>query len=579
MPSSEPTVPGEAPPSEDPDGAARHPRSGHDDAAERIPTGFFFECLSDEFRRAVVHSALRGRKSARPATRDRLNARLKPLPVAGFRDASKARPSHLLEPVLNAIRSGDDRLATAVLTSWSEAHEPVRNAATEVLAGAAIPVEPDFASLQLAPAWPFDDWYAMRDLVIERHPDASPEAAGLMLAVLAGRVPVQEPDPVDLLLTPRFLRWFGELDALPCEAPEWEEAIEFAASVVGLAAVRLQQRQSAAVAARDEALRRLVEEYAAEIEYLGIDLGTWSDPGGPPPAATLALAEELSAALGLYGPIRPQGSSRDEEAARAPRRARQETAILELVAHWKTLPRLDDDEIPPPAPEPMPPAETADLERERREAELDRLETARANAAAERDRLRAVNDTLRLAKDQLDRETSDLKGELSQARSTEEHWRLAYVAARRAGVSSDRADIPVGSVREAIELAERAFPEALDFGLNGKSDPDMPFAKPAEVFDALGWLATCYRRRQASSIGESCPGWFYKAAQSESTVGMFPEWYRTSFHGRSYDITAHIGKGNSFDPRSTIRIAFAWDDERERVVVGYVGRHQRNRQS
>ena len=31
--------------------------------------------------------------------------------------------------------------------------------------------------------------------------------------------------------------------------------------------------------------------------------------------------------------------------------------------------------------------------------------------------------------------------------------------------------------------------------------------------------------------------------------------------------------------RSTIRIVFAWDDETDRVVVGYVGRHQRNRQS
>ena len=37
----------------------------------------------------------------------------------------------------------------------------------------------------------------------------------------------------------------------------------------------------------------------------------------------------------------------------------------------------------------------------------------------------------------------------------------------------------------------------------------------------------------------------------------------------------HLGKGASFDPKSTIRIGFAWDDERRRVVVGYVGRHQR----
>ena len=106
----------------------------------------------------------------------------------------------------------------------------------------------------------------------------------------------------------------------------------------------------------------------------------------------------------------------------------------------------------------------------------------------------------------------------------------------------------------------------------------MPFAKPAEVFDALAWLATAYRRDPAA-IAESSPGWFHKTDQSATTVGMYPDWYRTTYRGRTLDILEHIGKGTSFDARSTIRIAFAWDDETELVVVGYVGRHQRNRQS
>lgn len=38
-----------------------------------------------------------------------------------------------------------------------------------------------------------------------------------------------------------------------------------------------------------------------------------------------------------------------------------------------------------------------------------------------------------------------------------------------------------------------------------------------------------------------------------------------------------VGKGASFDPKSTIRIGFAWDDEHDRVVVGFVGRHQRTK--
>ena len=41
----------------------------------------------------------------------------------------------------------------------------------------------------------------------------------------------------------------------------------------------------------------------------------------------------------------------------------------------------------------------------------------------------------------------------------------------------------------------------------------------------------------------------------------------------------HVGKGTSFDPQNTIRIAFDWDEEEQRVVVGYIGRHQKNRRS
>ena len=71
----------------------------------------------------------------------------------------------------------------------------------------------------------------------------------------------------------------------------------------------------------------------------------------------------------------------------------------------------------------------------------------------------------------------------------------------------------------------------------------------------------------------------HKTDQSAATVGMYRDWRRTTYQGRTVDILQHLGKGASFDARSTIPIAFAWDDETDRVVVGYVGRHQRNRQS
>ena len=156
---------------------------------------------------------------------------------------------------------------------------------------------------------------------------------------------------------------------------------------------------------------------------------------------------------------------------------------------------------------------------------------------------------------------------------------MAYVHGRRSHAGGEDAPPRIASVEDALALAERTFPDALTVALNGKSDPRVPFAKPEEVFDALAWLATCYRRPSATAIGEACPGWFHKPDQSDATVGMYPEWYRASIDGRTVPIRSHLGKGNSFDPRSTIRIGFAWDEQQQRVLVGYVGRHQRNRQS
>ncbi|MDE0074691.1 MAG: hypothetical protein OXU32_12110 [Gammaproteobacteria bacterium] len=46
-------------------------------------------------------------------------------------------------------------------------------------------------------------------------------------------------------------------------------------------------------------------------------------------------------------------------------------------------------------------------------------------------------------------------------------------------------------------------------------------------------------------------------------------------NGTTWKLAAHLGKGTSHDPHHTIRIAFAWDEPNERVIVGFVGMHQR----
>ena len=102
------------------------------------------------------------------------------------------------------------------------------------------------------------------------------------------------------------------------------------------------------------------------------------------------------------------------------------------------------------------------------------------------------------------------------------------------------------------------------------------------VLDALEWLATTYYRSRTGeisvpklddSIYELCR-WRYVSNQSDVTMGQYESSYKTIVDGQAYRLEEHIGRGSSKDPVNTIRVAFHWDRERRRVIVGYIGQHQ-----
>ena len=80
------------------------------------------------------------------------------------------------------------------------------------------------------------------------------------------------------------------------------------------------------------------------------------------------------------------------------------------------------------------------------------------------------------------------------------------------------------------------------------------------------------------SIRNTCSGWEYKANQTDITFNMYREWYTTTMDGNTYELRKHIGKGTGRDS-NIIRVAFDWDEDSQRVIVGYIGPHQRNRVS
>ncbi len=148
----------------------------------------------------------------------------------------------------------------------------------------------------------------------------------------------------------------------------------------------------------------------------------------------------------------------------------------------------------------------------------------------------------------------------------------------------------IGNVRDAIAAARGAFPDTLAIALNAASNENTPFQRPHEVYAALRWLATEYHELRTNPQGadprefdrrlkEACSGWSYTPKQSDTAKNKYTDEYETTMDGKVYTLDPHIGDGLKGDPQRMIRIAFAWDGDIEKVVVGYVGPHQRTQAS
>lgn len=566
---------------------------------------------------SVIDCVLEYRAEASDSARSRLNSAIKDsVSLQGFRDASIAQRQQLRDPVLAEIILGQDRLAGAILRTWVESQEDLRAVVTECLSGRGVSVEgPDFQRGMFESTWLRHEWAAESDLIASEESSSLFDAddIALMLCCVSGRIPVEE--TLVEMESPRFQEWLDELSELPPDAPEWDHAEEFASSLVGLAHAKITERRTVQIETITGSVAEIKEEFDDELGYLEIDLIAWSADDTAVSdliEAALERLADLESALAEYSQIRPQAATRAEELERAGQRAEYETIIFDLAERWEELMNVPDDPIdeteshdshdeagdeisPVPDELGVDSAPTADVDTVQTDPvtmrELDRLIQDNESLNSENERLRQDSDGLQEDQSLLTEENGRLKLELSESRAAEEYWRQQYVyASTTRSLEQDIESDPPRNVREAIERAEAAFSNKLHFALNSKSERSSQFQRPEDVLNALGWLATEYHHHRSSParnfrpnfdklIKESCPGWTYKPKQTEVTLDQFREWYTTTAYGKSYELNAHIGRGNSFDPHHTIRIAFDWDAEHQKVIIGYIGRHQRNRRS
>jgi len=224
---------------------------------------------------------------------------------------------------------------------------------------------------------------------------------------------------------------------------------------------------------------------------------------------------------------------------------------------------------------------------QRFESSRRRVQIAESRAAGDFEKLAesyaADNVALREQKEDLEEALRTAGDDLRQARNDTKYWRGEYEAVMSGTRSTqDEQEAEIGSVADALDRAIQKWPTKLILALNSASDKDTPFAAPGEVYASVRFLATTFHDSKSGT--KSCSdldrelreqtGWTYEANQSVTTMGKHRGEYECTWDGRRHTLKAHMGTGTSKDPRHTIRIAFAWDEKRQVVVVGFVGQHQ-----
>ncbi len=579
-----------------------------------VAFSFVLSLLDDQVLETAVRGTLEARGQLPAGVRDALNRALDAhVRVDGFRSAGSAPAPVILRQVCDLVRSSP-HLAGPVIRAWYETHPDLRSAVVALLEERQIPVrEPDELAEPLEAVFqrsPVTDALAA---CVEDQPNYDPDIVSLMVQLLSGKAVVddletQDTGPLhidDDLVVSKVLQTALELLAqMPPTAPEWEVVIpEFSASLANLIEAKKGDREAASELS--SLLSAIKEEHAGLLDFFQCDTGCWqleaSEPGFPFQQAH-EQASRFRELLDEYAPLHDRAPVAAEEMARTARRMELLPRILEAN---NVLQSMFSGEEPATGGEDQESQEDLEPvcsggtagggefvpsagERESWELTESAAPIPPCDVEFIRD-LRSYVEDLEEENDDLEHENKGLKEhvkeleqQLYESRTNQEslRWAVAY---------RDNPEEPEGvpdleSVGAAVALAKERYPGQLLFQLNADSDAEgSGFKWPEQVWNALLWLATDYFTSHLGdhpipNIDEACReacGMWYKTSQHDTTMTQFRESYTTRVNGRLIWLGEHIGKGNSFDPRRTIRIAFDWDRQLQKVVIGYIGQHQR----
>ena len=567
---------------------------GHLDV-QPIGLSHVFRVMNPGYLGEVVKRVLAAERHLSESTAQALRLHVRGVPVKGYRPGNG--PLRLHQSFVAKRSLVNDQLAEAVLEGWVESNDEMQKLVFSHLRGAALlEKEFDIAKLSIVTTHWDDRWDCALEQLIEQNPSLSDDDLTLMTYLVGGQMPPHgdaQSEGADLVavdVPQLFEGVLGALAELPLESPEWGYLPAHFVEAVSSLRTALAQRASQAEAAAELAgiATALVDAYSEALAFLEIDAlerltrptGSWATP-----LAARDLLEKLGALLAEYDGVRNLAHTRTEEEIRRAHRIDLEAQIDDVLSSIDALELLHPQEDPSPA-EVVTTAPSILFGEGLVEllTEVEQLKREKLELQTERNLLAAERNSLSSERDALTDAIGRLEEDLDESRDNAEMWRQLYHLAQMPPEDDSTAvELPTAqNVAHAKQLAEERFSSQLEFRLISKSDLDIPFDKPQQVYDALEWLATIYYRGKTGeggaqslefSIRETC-GWRYTRLQSETTMGQFAEYYEIAVGGRKCKLEEHIGTGNGYD-RGTIRIAFLWDAERRKVVIGYIGRHQR----
>ena len=575
---------------------------------------YVFFRFSAEFRTEVVKRALAWRDEAAVESRAALRKAVNdsPITVAGFRNVDLAPGPRLLEPVTELVQVGSD-MAGAVLRLWVESHEELRLLVASHLERYGIPVsQVDYSGnlIRLGVSDSVRD--DARNSFLEQHPETGEDDLTLMIDYITGvLVADDESEDYDALsVEAKLTRVYDELSLLSPFAPEWEVVVpKFVQEFAALAEIKERARNLAA--ALDQLLTEIRSRYPELIKFFQWNSRQWNSANlsvGPGLQRPHDLAEELSELLAQYTLIHERAPVISEELFRAESRSELLPRIVEIGSTLDGMmePGDDaDDDVPEPARLPTGGPEGGPASPESTDGDVgapqiqspgnpaklttDGSATPNFEGFTEVEAcyiedyllLRLGNQDLEQENDELEREVQSLKEQLFESRNRGEGFRLALASQDTGGGEES---LEIENVNAAVGLAKEKFGGQLLFQLNSESSVDgNPFKWPDRVWKALEWLATSYYESRTGAtktpdLDGSCrlaSEMWYKTSQHDTTMTTYRNSYTTRVGGRTVWLREHIGKGASLDPRRTIRIAFDWDRGLRKVIIGYIGRHQK----